>query len=59
MKISKKEKMQAWVSFASGALAGIASLKDGSFEKECLIAAFYADEMLHNLEDTFEKDGDE
>lgn len=59
MKISKKEKMQAWVQFASGALAGIASLKYGKIETECEIAAQYADEMLKNLEYTFESDDNE
>lgn len=59
MKLSEKEKMQAWVQFASGALAGIASLKDGKIESECEVAARYADEMLANLEYTFEHDDDE
>ena len=59
MKISEKEKMQAWVQFASGALAGITSLNSGSIETECEIAAQYADEMLGNLEHTFEDDDDE
>lgn len=56
MKIPEKEKMQAWVQFAAGALAGIASLKYGKIETECEIAAQYADEMLSNLERSFEDD---
>ena len=59
MKLSEKEKMQAWIQFASGALAGIASLNDGKIESECEIATEYADEMLKNLEYTFEGDDDE
>lgn len=59
MKISERDKMQAWVLFAAGALAGIASLKDGSIEFECDVAARYADEMLQNMEYTFEHDEDE
>lgn len=59
MKISDRDKMQAWVLFAAGALAGIASLKDGKIESECEVAASYADEMLQNFEDTFEHDDDE
>lgn len=51
--------MQAWVFFAAGALAGIASLNDGKIESECEIATEYADEMLKNLEYTFEGDNDE
>ena len=56
MKISERDKMQAWVFFAAGALAGIASLNDGKIESECEIATEYADEMLKNLECTFEGD---
>ena len=59
MKLSEKEKMQAWVQFASGALAGIASLKYGKIETECEVAAQYADEMLENLEHTFEDEDNE
>lgn len=60
MKISKRDKMQAWVLFAAGALAGIANLSpDVKLEDECDIAALYADEMLQNFEDTFEHDDDE
>lgn len=59
MKLSEKEKMQAWAQFASGALTGIASLNDGKIDQECEIAAQYADEMLKNLEYTFESDDDE
>lgn len=60
MKISKRDKMQAWVLFAAGALAGIANLSgDSKVENECDVAAQYADEMLQNLEYTFEHDDDE
>ena len=60
MKISERNKMQAWVLFAAGALAGIANLHpDVKLEDECDVAARYADEMLQNLEYTFEHDDDE
>lgn len=60
MKISKRDKMQAWVLFAAGALAGIANMSgDSKVENECNVAAQYADEMLQNLEYTFEHDEDE
>lgn len=60
MKISDRDKMQAWVLFAAGALAGIANLSGKSkVENECDVAAQYADEMLQNLEYTFEHDEDE
>lgn len=60
MKISDRDKMQAWVLFAAGALAGIANLSgDSKVENECDVAAQYADEMLQNLEYTFEHDEDE
>lgn len=60
MKISDRDKMQAWVLFAAGALAGIANLSgDSKTEDECDVAAQYADEMLQNLEYTFEHDEDE
>lgn len=52
--------MQAWVLFAAGALAGIANLSGKSkVEDECEVASMYADEMLENLEYTFEHDEDE
>lgn len=60
MKISDRDKMQAWVLFAAGALAGIANLStDVELEDECDVAAKYADEMLQNFEYTFENDEDE
>ena len=60
MKISDRDKMQAWVLFAAGALAGIANLSSQSkVEDECEVASMYADEMLQNLEYTFEHDEDE
>lgn len=60
MKISERDKMQAWVLFAAGALAGIANLSGKSkVEDECEVASMYADEMLENLEYTFEHDDDE
>lgn len=60
MKISERDKMQAWVLFAAGALAGIANLSGKSkVEDECEVASMYADEMLQNLEYTFEHDDDE
>jgi len=60
MKISERDKIQAWVLFAAGALAGIANLSpDVELEDECDVAAQYADEMLQNLEYTFENDEDE
>lgn len=60
MKISDRDKMQAWVLFAAGALAGIANLStDVELEDECDVAAQYADEMLQNFEYTFENDEDE
>lgn len=59
MKISERDKMQAWVFFAAGALAGIANLGKSNMENDCDVAAEYADEMLKNLEYTFEHDEDE
>lgn len=60
MKISERDKMQAWVLFAAGALAGIANLSPKvELEDECDVAAQYADEMLENLEYTFEHEEDE
>lgn len=60
MKISERDKMQAWVLFAAGALAGIASLDPKvKLEDECEIVSKYADEMLQNFEYTFENDEDE
>lgn len=60
MKISERDKIQAWVLFAAGALAGIANLSpDVELEDECEVAAQYADEMLQNFEYTFENDEDE
>lgn len=60
MKISERDKMQAWVLFATGALAGIANLSgESQVEDECEVASMYADEMLQNLEYTFEREEDE
>ena len=60
MKISERDKMQAWALFAAGALAGIANLSGKSkVEYECDVVAMYADEMLQNMEYTFEHDEDE
>lgn len=60
MKISERDKMQAWVFFAAGALAGVANLcGDSTLKDECEVASMYADEMLQNLENTFEHDEDE
>lgn len=56
MKISEEQKMKAWVAFAAGALAGIATLEAGNMEDECDVVAEYADQMLENFENTFAND---